>query len=44
MEIAWSLTPAGWVILGVAYTSGVVIMYKLMVRTLRRTRGDVADS
>ncbi|MBT8460319.1 MAG: hypothetical protein KJN60_11665, partial [Boseongicola sp.] len=40
MEIVWSLTPAGWAIAILGYTCGVILMYKLMVRTLQRKRNE----
>lgn len=42
MEIVWNLTPLGWAALILGYTCGVILMYKLMVRTIRRNR-DSAD-
>jgi len=44
MEIVMSLTAAGWAALILGYTCGVILMYKLMVRTLRRNRGTSAEA
>jgi len=38
MEVVMSLTTAGWAVLVLGYTSGVILLYKLMVRTLSRNR------